>query len=250
MTDPVLSPRVPDLAERLARLERAHRRTKLVAIAASLGCFAWTACSLVQTKNTVSAERFVLLGSDGSERATLELDSKGNPLLLMRNGSASAILTTNGPSLLLRGPDGKTGAFVGIDSKNTSRVELSSSRLLDGVRLTTHEDGSCGVYVLDSDGRERGAFESLASGNTSLSFHDANGRLRGQVGLDANKVPNLILLDEEGARRIGMVVQENAGILELEDEKGRTRAQLTTLFDGSPQLEFKRDDGTSSYRAP
>jgi len=181
----------------------------------------------------------------------LELDQKENPMLTLRNGQSSALLTTNGPSLLLRGTDGKTGAFVGIDSKNTSRLELCSHRLLDGVRLSTHEDGSSGVYVLDVNGRERGGLESFSKGGAALNFRDGQGKMRGHVGLDESNLPNLILLDEAGGRRLGMLVQEDGnGLLEVADGRGQPRVQLSTLFDGSPRLELKREDGSPSFEAP
>jgi hypothetical protein len=183
--------------------------------------------------------------------ATLEVDSSGNPFLLMKNGEASAFLTTRGPSLLLRGTDGKTGAFVGIDSKNSSRLELCSQRLLDGVRLTTHADGSAGVYVLDTTGRERGSLESLSTGGTSLNLRDGDGRVRGQLGLDAGNLPSLILLDPDGGRRMGMIVEaEGNPLLELADSRARPRARLSTQFDGAPKLEFLREDGSLSFEAP
>jgi len=237
---------------RLERLERENRRYKLGAAAAGLACFGWVACGLVpQTKTTLSAERIVLLDSAGGEKATLEVDSKGNPMLTLRNEQATAVLTTNGPSLLLRGPDGKTGAFMGIDSKSTARLELTSHRLLDGVRLAAHADGSSGVYVLDVDGRNRGGLEAFGPGGAALNFRDPLGRVRGSMGLDAKLVPNLLLLDEEGARRVGLVVQEDGNaLLEVSDERGQPRVQLSTLFDGSPMLEMKRADGAPSFHAP
>lgn len=244
-------PHSADLIARLERLERSNRRHRLLALAAGLACLAWAACALRPDKSTLSAERFVLLAPGGGEAATLEVDSNGHPFLLMKSGEASAFLTTRGPSLLLRGPDGKTGAFVGVDSKNTSRLELVSSRLLDGVRLTTHADGSAGVYVLDSQGRERGALESLSTGGTSLQLRDGQGRIRGQVGLDAANLPSLILLDEAGGRRLGMMVEaDGLPLIELQDAKARARARIATIFDGSPKLEFLREDGSPSFQAP
>ena len=187
----------------------------------------------------------------GNEKAALELDAKGNPMLSLRNGESTAILTTNGPSLLLRGPDGKTGAFMGIDSQNASRMELTSKRLVDGLRLAVHEDGSAGAYMLDIDGRPRAALESLSSGGSSLSLRDGQGRVRGQLALDALNQPNLLLLDEAGMRRLGVMVQpDGTPLLELDDDRGRTRAQLSTLFDGSPRLDMKSEDGASTFQAP
>ena len=250
MTEP-LHPTVADLSARLTILERSNRRHRLAALAAGIACLAWTACALAPEKSTLSAERFVLLGPDGSEMATLEVDSSGHPYFLMKHGESSAFLTTRGPSLLLRGPDGKTGSFLGIDSKNTSRLELCSQRLLDGVRLTAHPDGSAGAYVLDTGGRERGALEFLSTGGSSINFRDGHGLVRGQMGLDAGNLPSLVLLDQRGGRRMGMVVEEEGSpLIELADGKGRTRALLSTQFDGSPKLEFTREDGSPSFVAP
>jgi len=250
MTQPPL-PSPTELAHRLERLERSNRRHRLAALAGGLACLAWTACALGPEKQSLRAERFVLLAPDGGEAAVLEVDSNGHPFLLMKSGEASTYLTTRGPSLLLRGPDGKVGAFLGVDSKATSRLELVSARLIDGVRLTAHADGSSGVYVLDTEGRERGALESLATGLTSLQLRDGQRRIRGQLGLDAANVPSVLLLDEAGGRRLGMVVEADGNpLLELQDAKARARARLATLFDGSPKLELLREDGAASFGAP
>lgn len=242
----------PSILARLDALERANHRYRLAAAALAVTCFAWVACGTgAQARTTLAAERIVLLDADGTEKATLESDSRGNPMLTLRNGKAFAVITTDGPSLLLRGTDGKTGAFLGIDSKRTSRLELCSHRLLDGVRLSSHEDGSSGVYVLDVDGRQRGGLEAFGEGGAGLNFRDGLGRVRGSLGLDPKEQPNLLLLDEDGGRRLGMVLQPDGNpMLELADGRGRPRAQLSTLFDGSPILELKRDDGTVTYQAP
>jgi hypothetical protein len=241
-----------EILDRLDHLERANRRYRLVLLAAGFLCLGWTACGVgPQVKDQLSAGRFVLTAADGSEKATLELDQKGNPMLVLRNGQSSVHVTTNGPSVLLRGPDGKTGAFMGIDSKNTSRIELTSHRLLDGVRLSAHENGSSGVYVLDVNGRERGGLESFEKGGAALSFRDGQGRVRGHLGLDESNLPNVILLDEAGARRLGMLVQEDGnGLLEVADRRGQPRVQVSTLFDGSPRVELRREDGSVSFEAP
>jgi len=251
MTEIAVPATVQSLHARLDSLERTNRRYRLGAIALGLSAFAWVACGVAQPKSELEAERFVLLGADGSERAVLELDSQGHPTLVMRQEESSVLLTTNGPSLLLRGPDGKTGAYLGIDKKSDVRLDLSSARVLDGLRLVTHEDGSAGVYVLDTTGRERAALESFSVGGAAVNLREASGKVRAQFALDAAGQPNLLLMDGVGQRRIGMVVGEDGnGLLELADERGRPRAQLATQFDGSPRLDMKREDGGVSYTAP
>lgn len=238
---------------RLARLERENRRLRLSAIGCGMLLFAWTACSVSQeVEGQVAARRFVLLAEDGSEKGVLEVDSKGNPMLTLRNAQASAILTTNGPSLLLRGEDGKTGVFAGVDGKQSSRIELYSSRLLDGLRLVTHADGTSGVYGLDKEGRARVGLESFAAGGAGLHLRDPQGVVRTQVSIDPADQPSVILADKSGARRIGLLVGAEDGqpSLEIADELGRPRAELTTLFDGTPHLELKREDGGAAFVAP
>jgi len=249
MSDPIASQPVLD---RLARLERENRRFKLAAGVSTLLLFGWTACSVApQAAGTLTAERFVLLGADGKETGALGLDDKGNPCLILNQGKATAALTTYGPAVLLRAPDGKTSAYMGVDSRNISKLELTSERVLDGVRLSTRPDGSCGLYVLDTSGRERGGLESLSVGGVSLLMRDDAGRVRTQMGVDAQNMPSAILLDNGGGRRIGMVIdQDGSPMLEMQDDRARPRFQLSTAFDGTPRLELLREDGGEAFRAP
>lgn len=240
------------LTARLDRLERENRRLRRLSAVSLAGVFGWAACSAAApAQDTVTAQRFVLVDGSGSEQGALELDGGGFPMLRMQHGKAQAVVSLNGPGVLLRGEDGKTTAFLGIDSNRTSKLELSSERLMDGVRLTTRADGSCGVYVLDPTGRERGALEATSAGGASAYFKDETGRLRVVLGLDVKDQPNLVMMDGQGARRLGaLVADDGTPLLELQDESGRPRAQLTTIFDGTPSLDLLREDGGTSFRAP
>ncbi len=241
-----------DLRQRLDRLERENRRFKGIAALGALSWLAWAACSVApQAGTVVAAQRFVLTGEDGEEHAVLELDPKGYPMLLMKKDQAIAVLTMAGPALHMRGPDGKRSAFIGIDTRGSSRVELTSEKIVDGVRLAVQPDGSNGLYLLDQDGRERVNVENLSVGNASVLFKDEVGRPRCQLGTDPKKQPSLLLLDPQAGRRIGMLVQEDGTpLLGVEDGAGRLRARLTTKFDGSPLLEMLREDGQPSFTAP
>jgi hypothetical protein len=246
MTDPAA------LDRRLDRLELENRRLRRLTAVCLAGMFGWAACSTARPAvDTVRAQRFVLVDGSGAELGALELDGGGFPMLHMKHGKAQAVVTANGPGLLFRGLDGKTTAYMGIDSNLTSKLELSSERLMDGVRLSTRADGSCGVYVLDSTGRERGGLEASSLGGANLTFKDTAGHLRGHVGLDVNDLPSLLLMDEAGARRLGaMVLGDGTPLLEVQDAESRPRVQLTTIFDGTPSLDLFREDGGTSFRAP
>jgi hypothetical protein len=81
---------------RLERLERENRRLRLSAAACGLCLFAWTACSVSkQVENQVSAERFVLLGEDGSEKAALEIAPRPGFFLRSCLGSARGRMDSN-----------------------------------------------------------------------------------------------------------------------------------------------------------
>ncbi len=248
---------MPDLhllEQRLERLERANRRwRRAAALAGLLFCAALSASLGRAGPSVIEAERFVLKGADGAEHGVLGLDETGSPMLLLERGKANLLLTLSGPALSLRADDGKRGAFLGVDTRGESRLELRSERFLDGVRLVSKADGGAGLYLLDRDGGERGAAELTGEGNVLFSVRDAQRRVRGSFGLDANSIPNVVLLDSAGRRRIGMLVHgdaEGRPLFALEDGQGRTRAELTLDRDGSPNLSLTRPDGGKSFRAP
>lgn len=244
----------PTIIHRIERLEREGRRWKRTALVLGLLLVGSFATGMVGPRSDeVVAGRFVLRGSDGTEHAVLGVDPSGSPHLSLNKGKSTAILTMAGPGLLLRAEDGRRGAFLGIDTRGVTRLDLSSEKVIDGVRLTVQEDGSSGVYVLDETGRERVASEVLSTGNCQFSTRDAQGTIRTHFGLDGKEVPSMLLIDDRGRRRIGMVIEERDGgrpLLAIEDERGRMRAALTERFDGSSYLRFLREDGKTSFEAP
>ena len=245
------------LLRRLDRLERDNRRWRwgsLALCAGLLGILAvGFACPTVAPapENVVSAERFVLVGPGGEEYAVLGLDDHGFPNLLLHKDQAHAFLTVAGPALSMRGADGKTGAFLGLDPKGSSRLELSSANPQDGIRAAVQTDGSSGIYVVDSSGRERAGLEHLATGASQLTARDAKGNIRAVLGHDAEGAVSSLLLDELGRRRIGMIVApDGTPTLATEDEQGRLRSQLTMDRDGLPLLQLLREDGQPMFQQP
>lgn len=248
------------LERRLRGLERASARWRrlatvglalaLVPLAAVVG--GWR--SVPSVPDEVEASRFVLRGDDGGEAAVLGRDAQGNPSLLLQRGKARAFLTLSGPGLLLRGDDGKRSAFLGFDTRGNTQLSLTSERGADGLRLDVLADGTASLAALDTTGRKRAALGWAASDSTSsLTVHDATGRIRTSLGLEDGQTPALVLLDANGVRRLGALVdpeeQGTPGFAML-DERGRPRVELTTSFDGSPILALRRADGGTSFQAP
>jgi hypothetical protein len=172
-------------------------------------------------------------------------------MLQMRKDKARAALTLSGPSFLLRGPDGVRSVFLGLDSRGTTRAELTGKSPQDGVRLVVQPDGSAGVYALDARGVERAALESLSTGHASLDVRDPERHVRASMGLDPGGNSSLVLLDARDRARIGSVVDaEGIPSLSMEDQEARPRANLTMGYDGAPRFELLRPDGTPIHRVP
>src|SRR6185503_11730968 len=104
-----------------ARLEAHNRRLQAAAALLGLGFLAVLGAGFARPAPAVEkelrAERFVLVDAAGAELGTLTADAQGFPALLLRKDKASAVLTLNGPGLSLRGPDGKRGAWLGVDTQ-------------------------------------------------------------------------------------------------------------------------------------
>ena len=238
---------------RLASLERENRRWRRLGLGGLLALLTLLGAGLAPGagRDTVEATRFVLRDAGGAETVVLESDANGFPILNMRKGKSQALLALAGPGLLLRGEDGKRGAYLGLDGNGSTTLELTSEKLFDGVRVRVKPDGSSGVYLLDENGRDRAAMDLPRGGGAAYQVRDSESRLRAQLGVDAKDTPNVILLDTFGRRRQGMIVDgEGLPLFAQEDERGRTRVELGTLFDGTPSLKLLNADGKGAFEAP
>jgi hypothetical protein len=255
-----------DLVQRIERLERENRRLKLSGGACVLALVGAVACGTSSSpseseappstkagQGTLVAQEIVLRAADGGDVARLGVDDMGYPFLTMNKGERRAILTLNGPGLLMRGDGGHRSAFMGFDSSQATRLELTSNGTLDGLRLAVQADGSAGVYARDRQGRERASLEYLSTGLAQLTARDANGRVQGVLGYEERGVSHMLLLDGAGRRRAGLVVDhqaDGAPFLELDDAEARARAKLSLGSDGTPDLVLTRFDGQPAFRAP
>lgn len=246
-----------DLVRRLERLERSNRRWRRAGagtLLAGLALLAGAWRHAPSPADTLEASRFVLVDGEGGQAGVLGLDDQGRPSLLLRKDGATAFLTLSGPGLLLRGDDGKRQAFLGFDTRGAAKLDLTSARMLDGVRLSVAPDGTAAMSVLGEKGRERlRAGYSPADGTASTVTRDAEGRVRSFLGVEDGDTPSLVLIDEHGARRVGMLVdpdEDGLPFVGLQDAEHRTRVELTTTFDGTPILALRRADGTPAFQAP
>lgn len=240
------------LLNRLDRLEQENRRWRrasglLLVVLFATFTLAWRSPG----RDVLEGERLVLRSADGTEYATLGPDGEGHPMLFLREGESHAVLTLNGPAVHLRGTDGRRSAFLGMDSRNASRLSLTSENLQDGVRAVVHEDGTSGVFVLGEKGFERASIEYPSGAGGQVTVRGEKGQVRGSFSVDPAHVASTILLDTSGRRRVGMLVQaDGTPLVSMEDEEGRPRTNLTMKFDGSPRLETLHTNGQPSWKAP
>ncbi len=242
----------PDIAHLIQRLERENRRWRRGTVLLLVGLLSAITLSLARPNDGLLEGNGLVLRDDaGVEYASLQLDSQGAPLLLIRKDESHAAITLAGPALHMRAPDGKRSLFLGIDTRGKTKLELTGENVMSGVRVVVHEDESSGVYLLDQEGYDRVTMETHPETGSLISLRGERSAIRAAFGLDQRGNASTILLDASGRRRIGMLVQpDGTPLLSMEDELGRPRVNLTMKFDGTPRLEMLREDGQASYTAP
>ena len=242
----------PDIATRIECLERENRRWRRGTVLLSVAMLSAITLSLARPDDGLLEGKGLVLRDDaGVEYASLQLDSQGTPLLLIRKDESHAAITLSGPALHLRAPDGKRSVFLGVDTRGKTKLELTGENVMSGVRAVVHEDESSGVYLLDQEGYDRVTMETHPDAGSLVSLRGERSSLRAAFGLDQRGNASAILLDTSGRRRVGMLVQaDGTPLVSIEDELGRPRANLTMKFDGTPRLEMLREDGQPSFTAP
>ncbi len=131
----------------------------------------------------------------------------------------------------------------------TTRLELVDSEgRLRGV-LTTAEDGSPGLMMLDDAGATRLTLAAQAGGPVGLLAHGVDGAVglsatlegegRGVVSAAGVRAQRLALHDGEDRDRIqmGMLEQDEPGIV-IGDEAGTPRVRLFAIEGGGPGLNL------------
>ena len=248
-----------ELRARMNCLEAEARRWRLgalglgLALVGSLGLSAMAPAggraSFVAAQDEVRAKRIVLVDADDNELGAIEVDGKGDPHVYLHKESRTALMTLSGPGILVR--DGRRGAYLGLDGRGASKLELTGDNLNQGARVSVQLDGSTGFYALDEAGKKRMGMEFLASGQTQFTTFDKNGKMRSMQGIDQNENTSSVLFDSQGLPRLGLIVPMNGmPAFASEDANGITRAQIIQGFDGSVRLEFLSDDGKVRWVEP
>ena len=108
---------LPDLAQRVEKLEKANRRLKLAGVLALalVGCL--LLLGVASPKRTVEAEAFVLRDANGKLRALLAVAAEGPGLSFIDANEKQRMLlevSAEGPLVSLRDANGKSRMALGV----------------------------------------------------------------------------------------------------------------------------------------
>jgi hypothetical protein len=187
----------------------------LILIGAFLGGAAMTqlAASVAMAEGhqrTLSAQQFVLVDSDGVQRAIMKVARDWTTHLAMYDGTkrnrADFRVTRDG------------AAALGFYDQS------GSPRVLVGASI----NGRNGIAVYSTGGRQLASLAVTESNEASLTLYDPNtGRARAGLGTGINGTPALALFDQSGADRAQIHVRADgkAGLI-LADENNKIIVKL------------------------
>ena len=197
---------VPDnsnLAVAVARLEQQLRvlRLALGAVVLAVGGMALTAWTLPQ-EQTVTAERFMVLDTDGIPRGMFGVLADGASVGMMFSDLA-----------------GTARMEVGVNPDGSPRVALMDDQQRLRLEVGMNDDGSARIVLADPTEIARAALSVTNEGSAQMSFIGADGTTRRAViGTLEDSQAVLLLYDDAGE----VVTQLPAGVsLPMADTTGQ-----------------------------
>src|SRR5438034_1530300 len=177
-----MTPQTADLKaviQRLEKLETEGRKLKVAAITAlTLVGAALVMAQATPTNRTLEAERFVVRGRDGRQRAVLAAtDAQGRA----------------GGLLLFSGEGAQPRLSLGVieESPDITLYSGSGAALQKRTILTAREDGSPGLQLMDGNGTVRVALALTPDGSAALAFNGVDGKPRAAIGVTRGYGPGL-----------------------------------------------------------
>ena len=167
---------LPDLVQRVEKLEKANRRLKLAGVLALtlVGCLLLLGAA--SPKRTVEAEEFVLRDANGDERARLGITASGSALGFRdANGNLRAVLSTKG-GLILYDAKGDMRLSLG-DLPGGAALLLKDANGVSRVMLSVFDAGAtAGLLLYDANGKVA-VLVAVSPRGRELKLLDANGKL-------------------------------------------------------------------------
>lgn len=158
----------------------------------------------------IRAERFVLVGHDGTQRGIIQVNQRGYAEIALQDGlgrtRTEMRVSTDG-----------TGAFGFFDANGAKRVIVGET-----------PSGRDGIALYSTAGRQLASFSVAEDNQSSVTLYDPNnGRARVGLGVASNGEPALVLFDQYGRDRAEMHVNVNGDPgLALANASGKTIAGL------------------------
>jgi hypothetical protein len=185
------------------------------AVATMLGASNAFAVRHSQHARTVTAEKFVLLGRNGDERAIIQVSDKGTAAIYLNDESGKeraelkvaadgrgslGFYDSDGHKRVVVGAGGASGsqAGVGIFSADGDQVAGLTASLGGEVNLTLY-DGKTGLA--------RAGLGLASDGTPALALFDQNGKDRAELHLDKSGNPGLALADVNGKSIAGLPME-------------------------------------------
>ncbi len=228
------------LSDRLARVEREHRRLRRLGAAAVVGLAAVVLLGQAApdtVAQTIEAQQFVLRDPSGRIRAVLHVRADGLPQLDFRDaaGTLRVSLGVFGEMAALRLTDakGKGGAILRTHQDNRPGLTFMDGTDTRRMTLFLSHNGSSTLAFSDSRRASRLVLNSIENGPMGLFFYDAGGRLRSLLDVEPDGSPALAFFDENrmsrailghtelAGRRNGTVERRQASSLLLFDKTGK-----------------------------
>ncbi|MGA2410570.1 MAG: hypothetical protein ABSG46_09315 [Candidatus Binataceae bacterium] len=167
----------------------------------------------------IRAEKFVLVGPDGTERGDIQVTPRGIA------------------DIELNDAQGRDRAEFHVGAEGTSAVSFYDEMGVRRVVLGNTPAGRDGLAIFASDGRQLASFAADDGKQSSVTLYDPNtGAARVGLGVAANGEPALALFDQKGHDRAELHVGASGKPgLALADESGKTTAGLPMESSGELQ---------------
>ncbi len=165
---------------------------------------------------SIKASEFVLVDSDGTKRAALQMTDDHSAELVMYDASsrerANILVTKNGVGTIGFSEDaGAPKVLIGAAPGGRDGVTLygQNNKLLAGLTVGNNNEPSLTLYDPNT-GRARVGLGVAGNGTPALVLFDGNGKDRAELHVNPNGKPGLALADENGKTIAGMPAKEQA----------------------------------------
>jgi hypothetical protein len=171
------------------------------------------------TARVIRAEKFVLVGPDGTERGAIKVTARGIADVELNDGQ------------------GRDRAEFRVGADGTSAVSFYDEQGVRRIVLGNTPTGRDGLVIFAPSGRQLASFAAADDNQSSVTLYDPNtGVARVGLGVAANGEPALALFDQKGHDRAELHVNSSGKPgLALADESGKTVAGLPMEESGQLQ---------------